>query len=88
LRKLGLIQFGKNGNKTQIKQLSNEKPEFILLFANHKPSKSKLESELKNLPNLSNADVKIATSNFMGYGLYNKNILSIEDFKNRYLMCL
>lgn len=88
LRKLGLIQFGKNGNKTQIKQLSNEKPEFILLFANHKPSKSKLESELKNLPNLSNADVKIATSNFMGYGLYNKNMLSIEDFKKCYLICL
>ena len=88
LRELGLIQFGKNGNKTQIKQLSTDNPEFILLFANHKPSKSKLESELKELPNLSNADVKIATSNFMGYGLYNKNMLSIEDFKKCYLMCL
>lgn len=88
LRELGLIQFGKNGNKNQIEQLSNDNPEFILLFANHKPSKSKLESEFKNLPKLINADVKIATSNFMGYGLYNKNMLSVEEFKRCYLMCL
>lgn len=81
LRELGLIQFGNEGNKTQIDQLNNDKPEFILLFANHKPVKTKLESELFNLQILNNADLKIATSNFMGYGLYNKSMLSVSEFK-------
>ena len=36
LRKLGLIRFGMNGNENKIERLSDDKPEFILLFANHK----------------------------------------------------
>jgi hypothetical protein len=86
LRELGLIRFGKDGNSNPIEKLNDCKPEFILLFANHKPSKSKLESELKVLNKISNAEVKIATSNFMGYGLYSSNMLSIEAFKNRFLI--
>lgn len=80
LRELGLIQFGKSGNKNQIEKLNDEKPEFILLFANHKPAKSKLKSEFEKIPNINNAEVKIATSSFMGYGLYDKNMLSVEEF--------
>jgi len=81
MRELGLVQFWKDGNKNQIGQFNNEKPEFILLFANHKPAKTKLESEFKKINNIVNVNIKIATSSFMGYGLYNKNMLSIEDFK-------
>jgi hypothetical protein len=85
LRTLGLVRFGKNENKNEIEKLSEEIPEFILLFANHKPAKTKLESEFKDISNLKNADVKIATSNFMGYGLYEQNMLTIEEFKKSIL---
>ena len=69
----------------------NLKPEFILLIANHKPIKSVLVRELKAAMKLDEyldlkllADVKIATASFMGYGLYNKNMILLEDFINEY----
>jgi len=85
LRELDLIQFGDKGNNHQIEQLRNEKPEFIFLFANHKPAKGKLSSEFQNILDINNADVRIATANFMGYGLYHQNMLTIEEFKKIHL---
>lgn len=79
---LGLI---KNVNK-EIK-LSRNKPEFILLLANHKPIKSVLQREIKevmNSPYYNNlkqlVDMKIAKASYMGYGLYSELMIDIEDF--------
>lgn len=65
------------------------KPEFIFFFANHKPAKSILESELKSIiqsheyKELSEiASVKIAKASYMGYGLYYECIVSLEEFLN------
>lgn len=80
LRELGLVRFGKDDNSNKIEKLSDNKPEFILIFANHKPAKSKLSQEFKELREIKFAEVKIATANFMGYGLYDKNIISLKDF--------
>jgi len=61
------------------------KPEYILLLANHKPVKSALNRELKlalkDYPEILDlADVKIAFSSMMGYGLYESEMIGINDY--------
>lgn len=65
----------------------NKRPEFILLFANHKPASSILKRELeavirsdtyKSLSELANT--RIAASSLMGYGLYERTMCSLEDY--------
>ena len=84
LRELELIRFGKNGNRTVIEKFSDEKPEFILLIANHNPKSKKFKREFDEIHQMEliNTHVKIATSSFMGYGLYDENMLSLEKFKD------
>ncbi|MGI6238926.1 MAG: hypothetical protein ACOYI5_04785 [Christensenellales bacterium] len=64
-----------------------QKPEYILLFANHKPTSSILRRELKaavqsdvyqRLGNLAN--IRIAASSLMGYGLYEREMRSVEEY--------
>lgn len=69
----------------------NERPEFILLIANHDPEKSNLESELNSLLNSSvyasfkhKANLKIAIASYMGYGLYQECILDFEAYMKKY----
>ena len=82
---LGLIE----GVKKEEIKLSKNKPEFILLIANHKPAKSALLREIngvialpyyKDLQKM--VDMKIAKASYMGYGLYSKLMVNIEDFVN------
>lgn len=79
---LGLLK----GIKT-IASLSDEKPEFILIFANHDPDKSVLYIELEEIINsndykefCSKAELKVATACFMGYSLYDKYIYPLNEF--------
>ncbi len=67
--------------------VSKEKPEIILLCANHKPVKTALKREIKEVMQTSEyqelkemCDLKLATSSLMGYGLYNECMLSFEKF--------
>ena len=85
-RELGLIN-----NQKDIKSFLDEKPEFIFLFANHDPESSTLSAELDKLNELLKKDfaelpfeIKIATSNFMGYGLYDQAIYDFQAFKEAY----
>lgn len=78
---LGLIQ----GTEKQIKINSDERPEFILIFANHKPVKTVLLRELRQAlldnPDIVNyADIKIASASCVGYGLYIDNMMDINQF--------
>lgn len=80
--KLGLIQ----GTKKEIQINKNEKPEFILIFANHDPASEILLRELEiaysQNPDIKNyVTIKIATSSYMGYGLYDGgNMIGIKEF--------
>jgi len=80
---LGLIY-----NQKQIKQFNNEKPEYIFVFANHDPDSRILYNELQKVKTIANNnlpfDLKFATSNFMGYGLYKQNIYVLDDFVERF----
>jgi hypothetical protein len=76
---LGLIE-----NQNKIENFSNEKPEYILILANHDPDSTILRDELEEIQPNENFDLKIATSNFMGYGLFEEAIYSIDEFKNKF----
>jgi len=81
-RRLGLIPcLSDKGNDNVIDQFhDDEKPEFIFLIANHDPEKTALSSELDQLDN---QNIKFITANFLGYGLFNSNVMRLEDFKMR-----
>ncbi|KAA6347632.1 hypothetical protein EZS27_004901 [termite gut metagenome] len=81
LCELKLIQFSEGGNSNQIKTLTNMLPEFIFLLANHDPESTILKEEVKQINPLSNAELKFATASFMGYGLFENDIISLNDFK-------
>lgn len=80
---LDIINISKNVT------LLENKPEFILLCANHKPAKTVLKRELQEVIKSKEyeklkemCDLKIATASFMGYGLYDECMISFEDFIN------
>ena len=80
---LGLIR----DTYKQIKIDTEIKPKFIILCANHKPASIVLVRELKNAKEkcnelFSKVDVRIAMANYLGYGLYARNMISIDDFIN------
>lgn len=83
-RKLELIKFGSNKNTNTVNTLSDEKPELILLLANHDPGSTILRDQFEEKYPTQNIELKVATSSFMGYGLYKENIYPIEEFKARY----
>lgn len=67
--------------------ISTEKPQFIFIFANHKPASTILNEELVKIINLpyyedlkSLIDINIVNSIFMGYGLYKSGIIGLEDY--------
>jgi hypothetical protein len=81
LRELGLIRFGKDGNPYKAK-FSRSECQFILILADYNRNSTKLKSALDgisddNLP----YKLRFATSSFMGYSLYEDNILTLGDFK-------
>ena len=78
-RDLGLLDCGKN-----LASFSNEKPLLLLAFANHDPEKSGLRSVLDNLPDSPHAELRVATASFMGYGLYDQGIHTIDETRKRF----
>ena len=71
-------------NQNVIHSFSGDKPEYILVLANNDPASEILKRELEMLPPCPNMELKFAVSNFMGYGLYNQNIYSLEGFLLRF----
>jgi len=81
--RLGLIDY-----VPKKMEFTEEKPEFVFLLANHKPASKALETELNSLVKedfyidfSKMADLKIASANFMGYGLFNDCVYSLDEFK-------
>lgn len=83
--KLGLIY----GQKKEVSLNIDAKPEFILIFANHKSTSTVLNRELClaliQSPNiLSKVDIKIAQSSFVGYGLYEYKMIDLHKYLNNF----
>ena len=86
-RELGLIEDIKLDAKIQ----EDSELELILLLANHNPASTILNKELekvrdskcyKEMKDCLKCDLKIATASFLGYGLYAKNMIPLEEFLN------
>ncbi|MFB0555020.1 MAG: hypothetical protein ACETWQ_17065 [Phycisphaerae bacterium] len=71
-------------NEKLIKSFNDNKPEYILALVNHDPDSRVLRQELNNLPPCPYAELKFAVSNFMGYGLYDQNIYTLDSFLRRF----
>lgn len=92
---LGLIRKSKldDNDASRIESITvsaNEKPEWILLLANHNPKSSILRKELTWLENKSEKEnfpfeIKISVSNFMGYGLYEDCIFPLSEFLKKFM---
>ena len=78
-RGLGLICC-----RNDLASFSNEKPLLLLALVNHDPESSILHGLLDGLPKSPGADLAIATASFLGYGLYDQGIHTIEEAKKRF----
>jgi hypothetical protein len=79
------IELGLLKGIKEINSFNDERPEYILILANHDPDKSVLRRELKNIIEsneytqfCAKAELKVATSCLMGYGLYHECIYPID----------
>ncbi len=83
MRELGLMNVGKG-----IGSFDNQKPEFILIMANHDPDSKILRRELDSIKGEAIESLpfslKFAVSNFMGYGLYGQNMYGLAAFQDRF----
>jgi hypothetical protein len=77
-RELGLVRFGVKGNKNHIEEF-DEKIEMVFLIANHDPESKVLKEVLLEVNELfPSFDVKVLSSNFLGYGLYTHLIKTLN----------
>ena len=86
---LGLINYN-HGTKNSIIGLNpTNKPEFIFLLANHNPRSRKLEKiltsdDFKVFANSDNFDLRFFVCSDAGYGMHNNNMLTHEEYLNRF----
>ena len=84
-RDLGLIPTLKN--HPEVKCVA-DRVDVIFLLANHNPDSRKLKDAVdkireKHEKDQPNFNVYFAMANFMGFGLYSQNILSLDDFEQQ-----
>lgn len=83
MKELELIDVGKG-----MGSFNNEKPEFILVLANHDPDSKILRRELDSISGTVTESLpfslRFAASNFMGYGLYGQNMYGLNEFQERF----
>lgn len=85
LDRLGLLQFNPSTNGTR-PVLSDDKPEVIILLANHNPRSSILKQilhdpKIEEYANSQLFDLRFFVACFSGYGMHSKCMLSLSDFR-------
>lgn len=81
---LGLIT-NKNANNTIKSWDENDKPDLIFILSNHHPKKSNLLKEIKRIcpTKYDSIKIKFAIASFMGYCLFEENIVDLETFRDK-----
>ena len=82
-RSLGLIDCGKD-----LVSFSEDRPCLLIILANHDPDKTELLGLLTSPPRSDHADLRFATSCFMGYGLFDNAIHDLTTFQTRFAGCI
>ena len=85
LDELGLLNFHRSVN-AKVKLNSKDKPEVIIILANHNPRSTKLSSILNDPEVIAYGesprfDLKFFVSSFSGYGLHSDCMLTLAQFK-------
>lgn len=86
LDELGLLKFNKGKSNAKVKLNANEKPEVIFILANHNPRSPKLkkilsDSEIDKYSQSQLFDLKFYVASFAGYGLHEKCMLTLGEFR-------
>ena len=71
-------------SKKALVSFSDEPPRFVLELVNHDPDSKILLKELRTLPESPHVELCIATACFLGYGLYNQGIHSLDEAQSRF----
>jgi hypothetical protein len=78
-QRLGLPSVPKRMRNLKITGTS-PRPEILFVIANHQTSSTVLARELRALPRMDLADYKMATVEWMGYALFEKNMRPLDEF--------
>jgi len=86
LDELGLMNFNRVANWTNIKLDTNEKPEVIFVLANHNPRSSKLNTilndpEIDAYDHSPNFNLRFYVASFAGYALHADCMLTFSQFR-------
>ena len=84
---LGLIRCHTTDKPRHIESMDCSRPEYIILLADHYPASSGLKAALMQVSGLQpqlSFGVKVATANFMGYGIFDGCVLDLDDFRQHY----
>lgn len=83
LKELKLIDIPGN---TDLKIDSDKTSQMIFVLANYNQNSSILNTEICKLtsPNTNDLDLRFAVSCFMGYGLFDEGMLTLQEFKQKY----
>ena len=63
---------------------SDERPLLLLVLANHDPGSAKLRGLLEEVPESPHAELRIATASFLGYGLYDQGVHTVDEAFGRF----
>ena len=74
LRTLGVVDCG-----SELRGFSDARPMLLFVLVNHDPASRVLRGELAALPPSPHADIHVATSNLMGYGLFDQGIRPLDE---------
>ena len=85
LDELGLVKYNRRSNGAKVRLDANDKPEVVLLLANHNP-RSKImlrvldSSEFREYEENKPFDLRFFVSTFAGYGLHSDCMLTLTQF--------
>lgn len=73
-RALGLIDCGKD-----LQSFSDQRPILLMVLVNHDPDTTPLRRALGTMPPSPHAEIRVATSSLLGFGLYDPGMLTVEQ---------
>lgn len=78
-------QLGLIVNKHPLSSFSDERPEMLLVIANHDPASDRLDRALGGLVQQppSHLDLRVAIASLFGYGLFDEDFVTPEEFLRR-----
>lgn len=79
LRELGLLDIP---GTTRLQFNQSDRPQFIFALANYNQRSELLWRNIFTMTEPENYDLRFATSSFIGYGLYDEGMLTLEQFKS------